>query len=311
MSLRRTATFAFLLLLVLGSVGCSIIDDDKIFADFPAPGPGEMINSELWDQVEGTDSVHRSSHAKTWPLPWFFSLHDFAISREAASRFDFAWYDLGNPLIFLPVYVSAGQAFYEAGDHEPIGEAHLFWTPFWTSAKTRNPQALGSNLNAWGVPLFVSHVGGNLRNGDFSLTNILWTLGPMVMSYETKSGNGGYVATPFLLGGLLGSILWADFDIREDQNRIIGHGPLFSYLGYSDVTSQYRHKVKKQRMVILGILWFDRSLSDLKKNQVINSSHGPLWGMFGWGRKNTAPTVRFLWIPIRVGSGAAEEGQRQ
>ena len=311
MILRRTCTanksprlLVFLLLLAIaGLTGCSIVEQDKIFGEIEAPQVGEPIPAGLWEKVAGTESAPRSLRIRTWPIPWFLTMKNFDISEEGAQRFDLRWYDLGNPLLYLPVYCSVRQENYLAGAAEPDSGTRLVWTPLWTAARNTNPEAGRPQLKAWGVPLLLSHVGGDLKQGHFSLTNGLWTLGPMVMRYKTDRGGGGYVATPLLLGGLLGSILWVDFHIEDAQNRVIGHGPFFSFLGYSDVFAAHKGKGKHQRMILLGTLWYEKSFQDIEKHEIIDSIHGPLWGIFGWGHKKTVPHIRFLWIPIPVGSG--------
>jgi len=52
--------------------------------------------------------------------------------------------------------------------------------------------------------------------------------------------------------------------------------------------------------LLLGVPWM--SVWDGQE-----AIHGPLWGMFGWGKKKGRPAIRLFWLSIPIGEKPAEE----
>jgi hypothetical protein len=302
----------------------------------PIPAKGGPVDPSIWEAADGAPEGKGIDKAtgRSWLFPFFFKLNflEVAVNHNEARRSGFSWFDLSTPILmtFLPVHITYSRDFYNREQAEPVGSQRLTWNLFWASASEEGPALDPLKLRAYGVPLLFSRITGTQRdleqrNRRFTWTTTLWTLGPMIVTYRDNKGvvTDGWFATPAQLGGFLGPLVWLSYKFKLDSGQFAtAHGPLFGYLGVAHgrapymkgdriielpkapgelpKTEPFEQMAKSHTLVLLGTLWESLVRSD-EQGRVVRSSHGPLWGMFGWGRKDGGFALRFLWIPIRLG----------
>lgn len=303
--------------------GCTSRAQSDIFSKVDAPS-GDMMGAEVWaaiDEAPQEQAYRRSS--VFWLLPrWIFSKNFIAdkAEREAFSS-SLAWFDIG--LIFLPVSIKATEYHFSAESAEADGRRGLVWNLLWAYAWNEGNFHTEKEFKASGVPLLWSTVKvGEKEQLETSFFTALWTLGPMVAkvngNVEANQGKlpiRGYAATPLLLGGW-GGVLWSDVHLNVgDRAKIVSHGPLLGLLGFVYTHSDFKLERRlqdgtidpdaevldrrdTQRMIIGGLLWKDGSR--VTNGKVDWAHHGPLFAMFGWGRKDDRPTVRLFWTHVKL-----------
>lgn len=320
------------LVCLLGAVvlaGCTTSQRSREFAEVRLPGGGEPIEQEVWLAAEAAPPQTNlgGSTSTIWALPLNFHQAVFKVNPnlETATRSSLTWNDLLLPGFFLPVRLRYTEFAYDRNQAEPVAARRAIWTPFWAWTSKSGEDVWGSELTMRGIPLLFGQFSRKGSEGmplDITVTHTLWTLGPFVAKLQWPDEDGvdqtrrGYFATPLLLTGLPGTILWSDYYFRDSRTSQMGHGPLWGLLGYTH-NSRITHRPLPRmpgeepdaeqgveeirsfsRLVLGGILWSDRSERVVKTGSTIESAHGPLWGMFGWGKKNDRFRVRFLFIPI-------------
>lgn len=319
------------LLVFIGAVlstGCVSKSRAEIFkSEVKAPSNGAKLEPGAWDKFAEQDAKRNLGSTRTafWFLPFDLYVKDFHVAkdRESARSKNFSWNDLSTPILFttLPLRFAYSEYRYEKGREEPVSENGFHWTLFWAQSRSKGkPTSL--RLKAHGVPLFFGDVGFEDRDRDIdvSFTHILWTLGPAWLRVHADNDTQkqkGYFAAPFLLGGICGTVLWSDYQVRTDEkNLALGHGPLFGFAGYwKQEMPYYEFETKEDpekgkeevRFIagsqsvsgaVLGILWSQYTRRDLD-GKIEKSRNGPLWSAFGWSHRDGKFAVRFLWIPIR------------
>ena len=69
----------------------------------------------------------------------------------------------------------------------------------------------------------------------------------------------------------------------------------------TEVTEEYE-SVRTAHRLVAGFLWYSSAMKR-DDGKTKTARHGPLFGIFGWGRTNYAPAIQFLWFKIPVGKG--------
>lgn len=314
--------------LALGTACSSMNGNPKLLAIKP-PDDGVPLPEATWAEIEAGTSRYGESDS-FWLIPITFAGRSWQFDAKAqeADFTSYGWFDLGPLFIFLPLWVDYDRTHYWRADGK-TAEQSITWTPFWAGSKQSNWDGERFvEYDVYGVPLFYSHVGVKepVVGFRYNVNTTLWTLGPMLMTADMERKTvaqdaergaiivpefDGYFFTPAFAGGVPGMLLWSSYSLKTDSGTdIVAHGPLFGFALYFSATQgatglnpdgSAKPWRKRDRKVVLGVLWDD----EIERNadgEVVNASHGPVWGLLGWGRKNGAPTVRFLWIDIPVGS---------
>lgn len=300
--------------------GCSSHFTNHSLEGKTLPYHGEAIDEETWEAIAGARPQGQPLEMRSFalPLPTVVVHRAFSPLQEAGTHTaaSFTWYDgfIGALGISLPLVVNFNSYQYEPDVAEPVGRVSALYTPLWATSSSEGEAETALSLEAKGVPLLFTRV--NLREespggigGTATMTGFLWTLGPAVLKLDTDDGSRrGYMAAPLLLGGMPGALLWSDYHLYEEDSHRIGHGPGFGFLGYTQwrTTETWEAPAGEEasaaeerfrRLVIGGALWQDTARSDAD-GASISTSHGPLWGMFGWGSRGDDFALRALWIPI-------------
>lgn len=328
----------------LALTGCVKISRPQAFDGVPIPFDGGKISPRVWEaagQTSATQPVAESQDKDrkskkqagswqkkdgravvkrvfSWPLPfnslgWEFTVDSKAGTAEVTRT---AWNSLGTHyLLLLPFHVARRTSYYHKGSDEPVGRRDVQWNLFWASSKESGD--VPGQVAVSGVPLFWSHLamrkGKSPESASVSLDNFLWTLGPVLIRFnatDSKDRAGGYLFTPFFLGGFQNFFLWTDLHLdayegkkRDSPAGIEMHGPLFGFLGSMDLHQGMHPKdndgkpagkeFSRLRLVLFGSLWLDYSDKGGK-----DDLHGPLWGMIGWGHKDGHFRPRIAWIAL-------------
>jgi hypothetical protein len=232
-----------------------------------------------------------------------------------------AWNDILFPIVALPLRMRYSEHYYIDTQEEPAAYRRLNWNLLWASASSKGLPPGHGEFRARGVPLVFSMVDWVGQTGlEVGMWNLLWTLGPFYMHFDldpeefagiqeggvNASGYSrarGYMGTPLLLGGPIGSLVWFDVSVRSETETSRSltslHGPLFGSAGYMRFLEEKADgSLSHSRKLLYGILWSDRSEREAGDPSSWHASHGPLWGMIGWGKKRGKNTVRLLWLPI-------------
>ncbi|MCC5877200.1 MAG: hypothetical protein JJU11_13345 [Candidatus Sumerlaeia bacterium] len=309
------------LLAVLVFSGCTHSFTSRELGDKTLPYKGGTISEETWEAMGRVNpsAPHVNTRSTVFPLPSILIFRNFSNLRPDGryAATSFTWWDgfLGSIGISLPLAVNYNDYHYLPGESEPVAHRSAFYTPFLSGSSSEGDFDLGVDIKASGIPLLWSRVrmAETFPDGSQAIaqkTGFLWSLGPMLIKLEANEGNtSGYIATPLLLGGVPGGILWSDYRIRDrdrDTHRF-GHGPLFGFLGYSQWKAHSTppqedanpEETRFRRLLLGGALWEQTRRSDFESGEVTSTSHGPIWGMFGWGSREGDFTLRLLWIPIR------------
>lgn len=299
--------------------GCTHSFTSRELGDKTLPYKGGSISEETWEAMGRVNPAapHVNTRSTVFPLPSVLIFRNFSNLRPDGryAATSFTWWDgfLGSIGISLPVAVNYNDYHYMPGESEPVAHRSAFYTPLLAGSSSEGDFELGMDVQASGVPLLWSRVKMEETFPDgsqasASLTGLLWTLGPMLVKLEANEGEtSGYIATPLLLGGVPGGILWTDYRIHDRETHRIGHGPLFGFLGYTQWKSFSTpveeeadpDEVRFRRLLLGGTLWEQTRRTEFQDGDTISTSHGPLWGMFGWGSREGDFTLRLFWYPIR------------
>lgn len=267
--------------------------------------------------------------ASFWLLPTWFSGRHMEVSAddERVTDTEFRFLDLGVALFpFLPLWFSMdSQLDSRSGGR---AECSTTWTPLWTSSRSTGWPAERSRAVASGFPLLYGRIeyGRQGEEPSLEMHNLLWTLGPCWMRGDPpeegpdvarvhvgpsmRMDTSGWAFCPLLLAGP-GAWLWTSTEFRDRRAETSAHGPLGGWLGYraslehdppgaywtppSAVPTESGITVFTRR-VLGGVLWYDSETTVY--DVTTQARHGPLWGLFGWGRSGAEPVLYLLWFPI-------------
>ncbi len=299
---------------------------------------GGFVSTYVWENADSFDAENppRKEWRFTWLLPLniYQKLAEFESSHKLAVRKN-TYNGLGFPLLFLPLRYSSQESLYGHEDVYPIHRARTEWNLLYAKSRVSEDWPEGRpSLYAQGYPLFFSK--GTLRDlgtysgrrSDVTGWQTLWSIGPAYLKYKSREADRSEprneqratVGMPLALGGFLGTILWLDTDAVDHKEytreRLQVHGPLFGMLGFFRTDTQSRWNQVPEMSgeddprrlgyreysqgLLAGLLWYDHGTEYVALPETENSGHGPIWSMFGWGRKNGEQTIRVFWIPIRV-----------
>lgn len=312
--------------------GCASVSQPEFLDEYDVPLGGEAMPAGLWAAVDENSAQGRpdtrSQRNSLWVLPFQFSyaqtslyskfsdglMVDGSSRANTAETFRIDWNDLLAPYlgVALPLRVIVRDYGYAEGADNPVRRRGVGYTPFWAwtwdDGGTRHAPL---EYRAAGVPLLYWQLkGGYGAPGDdktrvrLDLYQALWTLGPAVIKLDMRLDGDevrGYLANPLLLGGALGHVLWTDYTFRAPGRFASGHGPALGMLGYTNHTfSRAGGGSEKLRFAVAGVLWSEY-MEKVPDGRVIDAKRGPLWSMFGWGRKDGRFAVRALWQTIPIG----------
>lgn len=325
---------ASILLLALALTACTTTNYKGGFpTGYEVPRAGGRLSPAIWNAAAESQTEASPSFEKRFN--WFFPLTTYQTfarfqSPELLGVESLSYNGIGTLFLFLPVRITLDQHYYTPESGDPAYGQKLRWNLFWTRVKADNWPEGSPRLESWGIPLLFSHTQFASASGDYenSVWNALWSLGPVYTKFRVEPNRGedqpeayvrGYAGLPLALAGGLGSILWTDVAVRvhdpNDDARVNIHGPLFGLLGFINVRaesiagSEESVQTTKSRVLLLlgGLLWTSSDshakIQDEPGRLRDRAINGPLWAMFGWGRKDTRPTIRFFWIHIPVGKG--------
>lgn len=326
------AASALLLGVVVSTTGCTISDGEALLVTFEPTD--EPLSANFWAGAEKTTdaTAHRTT---TWLVPFVLNSSQVELEgdKDQVRYVNINGLNPGLTLLpMLPFYVTVDYGrWYQSGAVERRG---FTWTPLWAWDSSSGDSQV--RLEAGGWPLLWGNVlVDGPEDGIFiDIDHFLLTLGPLHMKLNMgRQGQhaDGYMFYPAYAAGL-GGILWASYSFDSSKGHETAHGPLMGYLGYLDtegLTSDNlldlfgfvdQDKVKglldKQgdgddepkasnplipgkTLVLGGILWSSFTEKDTNGVEMFGS-HGPLWGMFGYGKKNGHDTIRLFWIPIQI-----------
>ena len=328
-----------LLFMLVALTGCATRNGPEALKDLHIPSNGEPLASDTWDRIDALPNPKTAFIQDSFfnLLPLIGRLQNFSPNRDGSiyNQTYVRWVDI-IPGIFLPLSVKISEFQYPKGHTEESPQGwRLSYNPLWVSAEVRNnteePDRLA--LKAAGVPLLAAWGSMNVidekTSSSLSLhaNSFLWSLGPMVIKFRGNNQGEevhGYLATPLLLGGLVGALVWTDFHVITERDYTIGHGPLFgSTLYYSIFKTRYESdedETKQSNAVIQlggkavadrgarlgsdwennvlgGILW--RSFQELDADdRVTRSGYGPLWSFIGWGSVDGSSGPRIFWLTL-------------
>lgn len=296
------------------------------------PPAGGRVEADNWQEF--ADALGRPEHVATsnrttrWPLPSYLAqrtlemrLPNPAAGAEPTSGTavvkTLLYNDILPPLLVLPLRVYARSDEYREENAESAAHRTVVYTPLyawsWEDGEHEEPFSVrlrgmpllyaAMRVEAW-EPGAAGFHEENIDRLSLNAHQMLWTLGPLCITGEIEESGGdrfkGYVATPLFLGGMLGVLLWSDLHIEATSfggpgkpGYLSWHGPLFGLPTYVS----FGNEDARMRLVLTGALWTDYSRD---RQADISSIHGPLWGMFGWGRSKGRPKVQLFWIPIKL-----------
>lgn len=316
MLLRRLLAAALIAATALGAASCTTRGGHPQLAALDPPRPGQNLPEEEWKLQEGRKSSGAMS-SLVWMVPNMATLKSwrFDAASQNAEYMKVNYFDFGILSAFIaPFYASADVRAYSREGGE-VGRSGFTWTPLWASTK-RGPKDRVPELSASGIPLLWSDIDLEGEREKVNIDTYIWTAGPSIvrgsvdMSKSEMAEEGaeaisakGWAVVPVTAFGLPGLLAWASLNVEvTDGTGLTMHGPIFGTLGYYRRTGReaYGEDVEARRTVtnlVWGILWH-RSALRRGDGEVVDSRNGILWGMFGWGHKNGAKRLRFLWLPI-------------
>ncbi len=299
---------------------------------------GGFVSTYAWENADSFE--RETPPRKEWNFTWLLPLNIYQKMAEFEGTHKLAtskntYNGLGFPLLFLPLRFSSQENLYSRADTYPKHRSRTEWNLAYASSSVSEDWPKDRpTLHAKGLPLFFSK--GTLRDlgtqsgrrTDAAGWQTLWSIGPAYMKFKSREADRSNprdeqrvtAGMPLALGGFLGTILWLDADAtnhREySRERLQVHGPLFGMLGFfrtqkgtrwnmvpetsgEDDPRRFGHE-EYSKGLIAGLLWYDQGSKYTALPETENSGHGPVWSMFGWGRKNGEPTIRIFWIPIAV-----------
>lgn len=307
-----------LLLLMLS--GCSTIGGSQRFPqNVEIPGGGGPIEPGLWQGAEqyGPGSLP----TRYWIVRWFFptSIYNKTASFESDSRLRVSrtlYQDLLFPIFLVPMQFKTSHYIYDKSQSEPVAGDWVSWNVFWADEGQVGGGIPGREVSAAGVPLFFGIAKTRDREQTNMMWNSLWSLGPAFYSVNVTPSQQEVLGSqarpreasisifcPVALGGIPGLVLWTDLTIErstaEGTNRMEAHGPLGGSLGMLQARTKTNKSDELLRLVMFGALWYDKKeYVDTEEEQRDFAAHGPLWSMFGWGRKDGKNAVRLFFVPI-------------
>lgn len=297
---------AILVALAILPAGCSV----SPYGVFPGlerlPRGTEPLPPSFWETAEKHEGG-RSDGRFLFPAPGYHSAWEFTVDDDAdTARFKAS--RTYAPFIGLPFYQGVEERVYTRDGGAARNRAR--WTPFFAHARPEGWPDGEPRSDVFGVPLFftVFRDYGASPGARVDGWQTIWTLGPSFMRFESRSPHmegHGWMAHPLTAAGL-GGLLWASYCVTEGDGFTSGHGPLFGLLGWfqsadraepSRFLRRPEARTRVFRTLVGGALWWSfESMTD--DGVAMDSTHGPLWGMFGVGTWDGEPILRFFWIPI-------------
>lgn len=332
-------------LLLLLAAGCSLRQGTETLQDLPLPASGAPMTPETAKAiaaVRATGGAPTSRRFSSWIFPFYLHgqiLGPAGKDSDEVEALRIQWSDI-FPIIPLttPLMVRISQHRYAPDRAEPVSGWRVHWNPFSAGGEAINDPAspLNVDLRLGGFPLLYSYGHVTAANAErrsrlsVDLNTFLYTLGPAVIKWDGTAevaNSRGYVAMPLLLGGLLGGLLWLDSHGRIGEDYRIVHGPFYGTLLYESslltVVGPDRDPLPMQtwppqtregedivgqdqyRGILWGILW--RTKREYSTTgTVLNSSHGPLWGLVGVGSEGGEWGPRLLGLTIPMFGGGAD-----
>lgn len=272
---------------------------------------------EVWNARYATDKDLQDARQLIVPFPFQLYAKHLHVSTDEAVARRTSWNDVGVPFVLmLPLRISYQEHLYEAGRSSSSATQRFSWNPLWARSSSTGVANKSTEIDAYGVPLIFSRVKAQRHDEErplqFRLLTSLWTLGPATARWESgPHGDRGYMFAPLLLGGIIGTTVWSDFEARrfyDDgtlQQKSGYHGPLYGALGYiheqrPPVRNEAGDEITVSRcMWLLGTIWSHRAERN-EAGETLDSHNGPLWGMLGWGKKDGRNAVRLFWIPVKL-----------
>jgi hypothetical protein len=299
----RVKVLASVLLAVVASGlgACTVSEGPAALRQLELPEGGRVASDGWFADLEPHAGT-RAERTGFFMLPAWLSFDTVAVAEDGASVRDSKdrFLNLGLAginLPLLPLWVSAERRIARSG--QPTSEASLLWTPLYATSSRTAWRGEDPWVSLRGMPLFYGRLDYG-RPGEkplVSFHNVLWTLGPAWGWFDFRDDPNhekGWMFIP-LVAANLGTLVWSSFELQSDSADLSLHGPLMGLLGYFSLTDHEERDLV--RLVLGGALWMDISEED-SDGTVTDSMHGPLWGMFGWGRSDGRPAIRLLWIPI-------------
>lgn len=331
---RRISSLLLIGAMLLAAAGCSTGRTSSPFKTVELPEEGGPLDTAIWAEIEKAEEegvpaprtmaekycrgecLNRLWKFKFWLLPLNLYNHAFC-AREGAQEISdmrIMYNDLGLPLLLmLPVHVYTSEYAYDRENPEPVAETRLRWTPWWVWATNEGDRPRASmETQGGGSPLFYSKTKFTYKTecrGELNVMywNTLYILGPALMDASVSDkfmvGEPGGSAKMFAPIGLpfLGPILWSHRWTRfESLNAFeVTYGIFGGWLGYRAVKYVPSEEGNSLRVnhLLSGLLWQDRTRTD-RDGEIRASSHGPLWGMLGWGSRGDHKKIYLFWVPI-------------
>lgn len=309
------------LALLCASLGCARTEGNPALL---AIDPQSAPPPEFWGSMKAGDGrTARSS--SNWMLPLWAKDRQVALAEDGKAVTTRAWsaFNLGlgfTPL--LPFYFAADEArFAQSGG---VAHSSIAWTPLYATGSSEGTATIAAS----GVPLFYGRLQVARDDLNVDLHQVLWSIGPLWAHSSLNRSDARVVASQFtpleLLG--FGRWLWLSETIEGSDGREVAHGPLCGGLGYlksegrrqpnpidDELGAMLREAratttaaeppengpISNSELWLGGILWC--SLTDTSgSGQEVAGRHGPLWTMFGYGRKDGRNRILLFWIPISV-----------
>jgi hypothetical protein len=285
--------------LLLG--GCAFSTGPEPLQALARSADDTTLADDTWPAVS-SHAEEVGAHGRFFLLPAFVTgdLASVSPGGDDVTRTGFTAVNPGLAVIpLLPLWwTSESRLIRRSGER---ATSSMTWTPLYASSTATDWPADIPTLSASGVPLLYSRVtyGTTGARPSIDVHAWLWTLGPSWMSLDLDLDSEratGWWFMPLTLG-CFGDLLWLSSEQVTDTTREVIHGPIHGWLGYrSDVDTSAR---TSSRSLLAGLLWYDSADSDVE-GDMTREIHGPLWGMFGWGRSEGRATIRVFWYPIEL-----------
>ncbi len=281
--------------------GCASSKGPDLLTSYRPPAAGESLPPQFWNEAASAagESGYEASY---WFLPTWIrgQSTEVAPSGDSVSSRGATVVNPGLLVLpWLPLWISVDeQRDGKSGKRETNS---MSWSPLHTSNDDAGWPADEPAIRASGWPLLYGRFtyGTAADAPQLEMNNTLWTLGPSWGTADLKTEDGavkGWFCVPIFAAGL-GSLAWFSASFTTPTEEVTAHGPLQGWLGYHSVVDHEEDDFS--RAVVGGVLWCDWA-NAADPEQATDSHHGPLWGMFGWGRSDGEPALYLLWIPIKV-----------
>ncbi|MBX3730528.1 MAG: hypothetical protein KF858_15225 [Candidatus Sumerlaeia bacterium] len=211
----------------------------------------------------------------------------------------------------LPWRLKLASAYYEGtGDGGVVTDrVWAEWNTFWAASggvgsrrelvRTSSIPLIYSSLRM-DLPKEVEPLEPELRAAEENPTHVhlltsLAGAGPSRIAYESEKVDVSLLVPVAAWGP--GFLAWTSLRVESPTSLLILHGPPpVAYIYGSDRGNS------ELGMLTWGALWYRKvEWDDYEARRRDYERQGPLWGMFGWGRKDARPAVYLLWMPIKVG----------